>query len=128
MEGIAKIKLSCCWLSNAYGNRFSRFEPAYFGAVWGPFRKVFGYILVSHVHANFIIDFHLILQWSLIDFGTFWTSKTEHFVWRVVQKCNLRLLCYPMHIKIDSGLILGLGSRQFWVPIRVQKRLREQVL
>ena len=123
-----KIVLETLWGSVLVGARFSGFDAAYSGGFWGPFRKVFGYILVSYVHVNFIMDFYLILQWILMDFGTLWTSKNEHFVWRVLQKSNFRLVCYRMHIRIDFGWILGPGSRQFWVPIGVQKRLREQWL
>ena len=124
-----KIVLEALWgLCSLVGARFSGFDAAYFGVLWGPFRKVFGYILVSYVDVNFIMDFYLNLQWILMDFGTLWTSKNEHFVWRVLQKSNFRLVCSRMYIRIDFGWILGPGSRQFWARIGVQRRLREQLL
>ena len=63
-----------------------------------------------------------------MDFGTLWTSKNEHFAWRVLQKSNFRLVCNRMHIRIDFGWILGPGSGHFWVPMGVQKRLGERLL
>ena len=46
------------------------------------------------------MNFYMILKGFLMDFDTLWTSKNEHFTWRVVQKSSFRLVCYRMHIGV----------------------------
>ena len=56
-----------------------------------PFGKVFGDISLSFVDINFTMDFYMILRCFLLDFDTLWTSKNEHFAWRVLQKSTFVL-------------------------------------
>ena len=63
-----------------------------------------------------------------MDFCTLWTSKNEHFAWRVLQKSNFHVDCYRRRIRIGFGRILGLGWRQFWVPNGAEMRLRKEML
>ena len=79
--------------------------------------------MVSFVDVNFTMIFNMILKWLGVNFDTLWTSKNEHFAWRVLQKSNFRVVGYRMHMGIDFARLLGPGLRQFWVPIGVHQRL-----
>ena len=67
-------------------SRSRQFDSAHFARIWSCLGEVFGDILMIFCGVNVIINWYMISKCFLMDSHTHWTTKNEHFVWRVLQK------------------------------------------
>ena len=106
----------------------STVRPTPFWRILGSFWEGFWIYFCIFFGYRFWNRFSFAFALILIHFHTLRTSKSEQIRWEVLQKSNFRIVCYRMCLEIDFGRILGVGWRQFWVPMGVQKRLGKDVL